>query len=81
MGGPASSFGIWHEQKDRVREIAQRYGLKIARIHTHIGSGSDPAIWQSVASMSLSLVEYFPDVTVLNLGGGFKVCKILYHFL
>lgn len=78
MGGPSSSFGIWHEQKDLVKELAAKYDVKIVRIHTHIGSGSDPDVWQSVAGMSLDLVREFPDVTTLNLGGGYKVsCKRL----
>ena len=38
VGGPSSSFGIWHELKSNVKAIAEKYGLKIKRIHTHIGS-------------------------------------------
>ena len=79
VGGPSSSFGIWHELKDDVKKIAAKYNLKIKRIHTHIGSGSDPVIWQKVSGMSLSLVEEFPDVTVLNLGGGYKVGRMSYE--
>jgi diaminopimelate decarboxylase len=45
----------------------------VFRIHTHIGSGSDPEVWQRVATLSLDLVRQFPEVTVLNLGGGYKV--------
>ena len=79
VGGPSSSFGIWHELKDEVKKIALKYGIKVKRIHTHIGSGSDPIIWQKVSGMSLSLVEEFPDVTVLNLGGGYKVGRMSYE--
>jgi diaminopimelate decarboxylase len=56
-----------------VTELAEKYGLEIERIHTHIGSGSDPAIWQQVATKSLSFCKIFPTVTTLNLGGGYKV--------
>ena len=49
------------------------------RIHTHIGSGSDPAVWQHVAHMSLDIVRQFPDVTTLNLGGGYKVGRMSYE--
>jgi len=49
------------------------------RIHTHIGSGSDPAVWQRVALLSLAMVREFPDVTTLNLGGGFKVGRMSYE--
>ncbi len=79
VGGPASSFGIWHEYIPQIFEIAKKYGLKIIRIHTHIGSGSDPAVWQKVAKMSLDTVERFPDVRILNMGGGFKVGRMSYE--
>ena len=51
----------------------KKYGLTVERIHTHIGSGSDPSIWQQVASKSLSFCRIWPSVTALNLGGGYKV--------
>ena len=75
VGGPASSFGIWFESltDGTVPSIVEKYGLTVERIHTHIGSGSDPAIWQSVATKSLSFCKMFPTVTALNLGGGYKV--------
>ena len=76
VGGPSSSFGIWHEAKDEVAAIAEEFGLKVVRVHTHIGSGSDPAVWQRVAGMSLDLVRLFPAVTTLNLGGGYKVGRM-----
>lgn len=76
VGGPASSFGIWHEYTGQVQEIAQQYDLKINRLHTHIGSGTDPATWAKAAQLSLEHVKNFPDVTTLNLGGGFKVARM-----
>lgn len=76
VGGPASSFGIWFEYIPQIKEIAKKYGLKIVRIHTHIGSGSDPLVWQKVAKMSIDTVEQFPDVSTLDMGGGFKVGRV-----
>lgn len=76
VGGPASSFGIWHELLDEgaaVPTIVDKYGLVVERIHTHIGSGSDPDIWQSVAVRSLSFCKLWDSVETLNLGGGYKV--------
>lgn len=75
VGGPSSSFGIWHElvADGTVPKIVEQYQLTVERIHTHIGSGSDPAIWQQVASKSLSFCQIFPTVHSLNLGGGYKV--------
>lgn len=76
VGGATSSFGIWHEYIPKIHEIAHRYDLKITRLHTQIGSGADPAIWQEAAGITLDLVKEFPDVTTLNLGGGFKVARM-----
>lgn len=76
VGGTSSSFGIWHEWIDQVKAIVASADLKAVRIHTHIGSGSDPSVWQKVSVMSLELVRQFPDVTRLNLGGGYKVARM-----
>jgi len=76
VGGPASSFGIWHELMPQVQAILKEYDLEPARVHTHIGSGSDPAVWQRVAGLSLGLCEQIPSVSILNLGGGYKVGRM-----
>jgi len=76
VGGPAASFGIWHEHLNEALAAGQKYGLRFTRLHTHIGSGSDPKVWQRVALMSLDTCARLPDVTVLNLGGGFKVGRV-----
>src|SRR5688572_20778203 len=75
-GGPASSFGIWHEYLDRVKEISARHALTIDRLHSHIGSGSDPEVWKRVTRMTLDLAARLPDVKTVNLGGGFKVGRM-----
>jgi diaminopimelate decarboxylase len=75
-GGLASSFGIWHEYTDRIRAIADRHGLKVVRIHTHVGTGGDPDLWFATASQSLKSLDVFPEVTTVDLGGGFKVARM-----
>lgn len=75
-GGPASSFGIWHEQADAVEAATREFDLNLFRVHTHIGSGSDPEVWVRAVSLSLNLVRRFPTVTTLNLGGGYKVGRM-----
>jgi len=79
VGGPASSFGIWHEYRAEARSIIEEHGLRVVRIHTHIGSGSDPAVWLHVARLSLDMVREFPTVTTLNLGGGYKIARMSYE--
>lgn len=75
-GGPASSFGIWHEYLDDAKAIAANHGVRITRLHTHIGSGSDPEVWKHVARMTLDLAARLPDVQMVNFGGGFKVARV-----
>ena len=64
---------------DEVKAIVAKYGLKVVRIHTHIGSGSDPAIWTKISTMSINICKHFPEVTTLNLGGGYKVGRMSYE--
>ena len=76
VGGPASSFGIWHGQIEEVKAIVAKYDLDVFRIHTHIGSGSDADVWIRAVSLSLNIVRQFEGVTTLNLGGGYKVGRL-----
>ncbi len=76
VGGPSASFGIWYEHLDRVREVQREYGLKITRMHTHIGSGNDPEVWEHCALISLRIAARLPEVETLSLGGGFKVGRM-----
>ncbi len=75
-GGPASSFGIWHAYLDEAKTLAARHRLVIRGLHTHIGSGSDPAVWTRVAGLVLEIAARLPDVTTVSLGGGFKVARV-----
>ena len=75
-GGPASSFGIWHEDLGQVKAVGERHGLRINRLHSHIGSGTDPEVWKRCARMTLDLVAQLPEVSRVNLGGGFKVGRM-----
>ena len=75
-GGPASSFGIWHEYLDEVKTIAERHRLRITRLHSHVGSGTDPEIWKRCIRMTLELAAKLPEVGAVNLGGGFKVGRM-----
>jgi len=75
-GGPASSFGIWHEHLGELKALAARHRLTLRTVHTHIGSGTDPAVWQRATRMTLDLAAQLPDVAVVNLGGGFKVGRM-----
>jgi diaminopimelate decarboxylase len=75
-GGPAASFGIWHEYLDEVKALAERHHLRITRLHSHVGSGTDPEIWKRCIRMTLELAAKLPEVGAVNLGGGFKVGRM-----
>jgi diaminopimelate decarboxylase len=76
VGGPAASFGIWHEHLDQVFDVQQQFGLRITQMHTHVGSGADPEVWHHCSELSLGIAARLPDVTSLSLGGGFKVGRM-----
>ena len=76
VGGPSASFGIWHEYLDEALAAGCAHELTIDRVHTHIGSGTDPEVWERVALMSLEICARIPDARVLSLGGGYKVGRV-----
>ncbi|MDX1960097.1 MAG: diaminopimelate decarboxylase [Leptospiraceae bacterium] len=76
VGGTGSSFGIWHESMNEVVNLVKKYNLKVKRVHTHIGSGSDPEVWKAVSHYTLEYAEIFTDSTIVNLGGGYKVGRM-----
>jgi diaminopimelate decarboxylase len=75
-GGPSSSFGIWHEYLGEVQTLAERYDLRLTRLHSHVGSGTDPEVWKRCTRMTLDLAAKLPAVQTINLGGGFKVGRM-----
>ncbi|MCC7262084.1 MAG: diaminopimelate decarboxylase [Candidatus Latescibacteria bacterium] len=76
VGGLSSSFGIWHEYLDQVIALQREFDLKITSLHSHIGSGSDPVVWQRCARLTLDIAARLPLVQTVNLGGGFKVGRM-----
>ncbi|GBF49488.1 diaminopimelate decarboxylase [Leptospira ryugenii] len=76
VGGVASAFGIWHEKLSEVRSLVKQYNLNVEKVHTHIGSGSDPEVWKAVAKYTLEYAEAFETVKVVSLGGGYKVGRM-----
>jgi len=72
-GGANSSFGLWNTYVPDALELATQHDVTIDRLHVHIGSGADPNMWGSVMDTALELVDQLPDVTSLDIGGGFKI--------
>lgn len=72
-GGANSSFGLWNAYLPDALALAAENGVRITTLHVHIGSGADPNMWGAVMDTSLDLVRQMPDVTTLDIGGGFKI--------
>lgn len=72
-GGANSSFGLWGAYLPDALAYAKAHQLVIDRLHIHIGSGADPKMWGAVMETALTIVEQMPEVTCLDIGGGFKI--------
>ena len=69
-GGPYSKHGIWHENLDQVKVIAEKYGLSITGVHMHIGSGSDMGHLKRITGKLVEFAKQFKDIQSINFGGG-----------
>jgi len=76
-GDKYSCFGIHLNDLEQAMDFATRKQVKIDVAHAHIGSGGDPQQWCENIDRQLGFVEqHFPDVTQINLGGGFKEARM-----
>ena len=70
-GGEQSKHGIWHSQLNQCVARAERYGLKVAGLHMHIGSGTDlQHLAQVCGAMEEAAGEVGPALTSISTGGG-----------
>jgi diaminopimelate decarboxylase/aspartate kinase len=72
--GAQSKFGIAPEQLDETQLLLAASDARVVGLHAHMGSGiRSPEAWQEVALFLASEAGRFPDVRVLDLGGGLGV--------
>ncbi len=72
--GKRSKFGVSLQELDELVALVDAADATIIGIHAHSGSGIlEPANWQAVAGALLAAAERFPEVEVLDLGGGIGV--------
>ncbi|RWR01726.1 diaminopimelate decarboxylase [[Pantoea] beijingensis] len=77
-GGENSKHGIWYSELPQALETLQRYGLQLAGIHMHIGSGVDYAHLEQVCdAMVNQVINAGHDLQAISAGGGLS---IPYHF-
>ena len=72
--GAQSKFGVTPAQLEPLRNQAAEIGARIIGLHVHVGSGiTDASTWPDIAQFLASLAGDFPDVRILNVGGGLGV--------
>jgi diaminopimelate decarboxylase/aspartate kinase len=75
-GGNESKFGIPLENLEMVAQITKENSIKVIGLHAHSGSGIlTPDLWQQTALMLAAEASRFPDVHILNLGGGLGIVE------
>jgi len=69
--GVDSKFGISLGHLGEVRNTLQKHGVRVTGLHAHTGSGVINAeVWREQLDRLLEVLPGFPDVRVLDLGGG-----------
>lgn len=72
--GPRSKFGVAPSELERLAELADAHEVSVIGLHAHVGSGvRQSGTWSETAVFLEQCREYFPDVRILNLGGGLGV--------
>lgn len=73
-GGNESKFGITQENLDRASALVAEHNIQVIGLHAHSGSGIlSLDLWQQTALMLAAEVARFPDVKIINMGGGLGV--------
>ncbi len=69
-----SKFGISIEQINEIVAVAEKTGVHIKGLHIHTGSEiKDVDVFVKGLERVLELTFHFPQLTIVDLGGGFKV--------
>jgi len=72
--GAHAKFGVPIEQAATLAELAARHAIGVVGLHAHAGSGVlDVDNWADVATRLLALAQRFPDLRVIDVGGGLGV--------
>ncbi|MFM9909341.1 MAG: diaminopimelate decarboxylase [Chitinophagaceae bacterium] len=73
-GHANSKFGIPLEQIDKVLKLVKEYSIFIRTLHIHTGSEiKDVEVFVKGIEVLLEVAQSFPELEVIDLGGGFKV--------
>lgn len=74
--GNESKFGIVQNDLAEAQRLISEHNIKVVGLHAHSGSGIlTPKLWQDTAQMLGILATTFPDVSIINLGGGLGIVE------
>jgi diaminopimelate decarboxylase/aspartate kinase len=72
--GTYSKFGVPVSDLDAFERYASAAGVRVIGLHAHAGSGIfNVSNWRQNAQLLAELAQRFPDVRVIDVGGGFGV--------
>ncbi len=73
-GHDASKFGIPVDQLAQIEEVVKANNIFIRTLHIHTGSDIKEAeVFVKGMEVLFELIPHFPELEVIDLGGGFKV--------
>jgi diaminopimelate decarboxylase/aspartate kinase len=72
--GAHSKFGVMPGEAEELAALARVHRVRIVGLHAHTGSGIlDVANWTETGMLLAELASRFPEVRVVDLGGGIGV--------
>jgi diaminopimelate decarboxylase/aspartate kinase len=78
--GAHSKFGIPLAEADELVALSRSARVRVTGLHAHTGSGIfDVSNWTETGALLAGLAKRFPDVAVVDLGGGIGVPDQLGH--
>jgi diaminopimelate decarboxylase/aspartate kinase len=78
--GVHTKFGIPIEAADEVVALANAASVRVIGLHAHTGSGIfDVGNWTETGALLADLAKRFPQVAVIDLGGGIGVPEQIGH--
>lgn len=73
-GHIGSKFGIPVDQLEQIQEVVKESNIHIRTLHIHTGSDiKDAGIFVKGIEVLFDIIPHFPQLEVIDLGGGFKV--------
>lgn len=72
--GKDSKFGISLAHINVIQPVLEAHNIRVSGLHAHTGSGvNDVTVWQEQLHRLMKVLPHFPQVNVLDLGGGLGV--------